>query len=149
MQSSLLFGLVETGSCPRGSCLQCTVGSATPWENEERSLVLCSAGDDQLLPAILLSWVEVSNTSPPAASRSFHGGHLYSVCVNVVGCLVLWKMHSVTAFFHVLIRLLQNLIQNESCLLAWMSARCLCTEVWSCAGSVGDDPCSTAQQCIY
>ena len=72
--------------------------------------VLCSRGDDQLLAAIVLSRVEVliPPTPPLAAGRSFHSGHLYSICVNVVGCLVLPSTCFVTVFFHVLIRLLQN-----------------------------------------
>ena len=114
MQSSLSFGLVETEPSPRGSHLQCTGGNATPPENEERNIGLVQWGR---WSAIRRHCSQPSGgvnppTPLPAAGRSFHSRHLYSICVNVVGCLVLPSTCFVTVFFHVLIRLLQNPIRR-------------------------------------
>lgn len=113
-RSSLSFGLVETGLSPRGSCLHRTGDSATPWENEERNVNLVQWGRWSAISCHSSQLGGGFNppTPPLAAGRSFHSGHLYSGCVNVVACLVLLSTQFVTVFFHVLIRLLQNPIRR-------------------------------------
>lgn len=113
--------------------------------------VLCSG--ENYLAAILLSWVEVLIPPPLAAGRSSHSSHLYSVCVNVVGCLVLLSTRFVTVFV---------MSWSDYCKTPYadspkwvMSAGMdvckppLCTEVRSYVGSVGEDHPGTAQQRIY
>lgn len=146
MQSSLSFGLLETGRSPRGSGLHCTGGDATPRENEERNVGLVQWGR-RSATSHCSSQLGGGFNPPiplPAAGRSFHSSHLYSVCVNVVGCLVLLSTRFVNCLCHVLIRLLQNPIcklpkMSHVCRRGCLQAASLCTEVRSCAGSMGED----------
>lgn len=91
-------------------------------------------------------------TSPWAANSSFHISHLYSIYVSMVERLVLLNTHFVNVFScpdQTIAKPHMQTPQNESCLPAGMSARCLCTAMQSRAGSVGEDHPGTAQKLIY